>query len=103
MREVARAACAGGLGATAHELLPKFESALLRETTGSVRSALEKNAISKAPEDLISRRLGATTVVNGAHPVLIALDTVQKKNGVVRTLLLNLLRIDDELKVFRQK
>ena len=103
MRAVLRAAAAAGLSKLACEILPRFEEQLLTETRGSVRAGLEKNAISKAPEELISQDLGSTTIVNGAHPVLVSLDTVQKKNGVVATILHNLLRIDDELKVFGEK
>ena len=103
MRQILRAAAAGGLGKVAAELLPTFEQRLVEESQGTTRAGLEKNAISKAPADLISDNLGATTIVNGAHPVLISLDTVQKKNGIVQNLLYNLLRIDDELKVYNQQ
>lgn len=103
MRQVLRAAAAAGLGKVAGELLPRFEEQLLDETTGATRADLQKTAISRAPEDLISGDLGATTVVNGAHPVLVSLDTVAKKNGIVQTLLYNLVRIDDELHVVRQR
>jgi hypothetical protein len=103
MRQILRAATAGGLGKVAREILPGFEPQLVEETHGGVRAGLEKNAISRAPEDLISDQLGSTTIVNGAHPVLVSLDTVQKKNGIVRNLLYGLLRIDDELKVYHQQ
>jgi hypothetical protein len=97
------AAAAAGLGKVAAEVLPSFEAQLLAECSGSMRARLEKTAISRAPEELISENLGATTIVNGAHPVLISLDTVQKQNGIVQNLLYGLVRIEDELKVFNQK
>jgi hypothetical protein len=97
------AAAAAGFGKVAAEVLPKFEAQLVAECCGGVRARLEKTAISRAPEELISDSLGATTIVNGAHPVLISLDTVQKQNGVVQNLLYGLVRIEDELKVFNQK
>lgn len=103
MQMVLHAAAAAGLGKIACELLPKFEEKLIAETFGQVRVELQKLAISRAPEELISDDLGAVTVVNGAHPVLVSLDTVSKKNGVVQSLLYNLVRIDDELQIFRQR
>jgi hypothetical protein len=103
MRDVLGAAAAAGLGKLACELLPRFQQQLVDEAQGSTRTGLEKNAISRAPEDLISDELGAITVVNGAHPVLVSLDTVQKQNGVVKNLLYGLLKIDDELKVYHQQ
>jgi len=98
-----RAAAAAGLGKMAGELLPRFEEQLLTDATGAQRISLQKHAISRAPEDLISDELGATTVVNGAHPVIVNLDTVSKKKGIVQTLLYNLVRIDDEVNVLRQQ
>jgi len=103
IRQVLSAAKSAGLGKVACQLLPKFQDQLIRDTHGSIRVGLEKNAISKAPEDLISDDLGSVTIVNGAHPVLISLDTVQKKNDVVKNLIGNLLRIEDEVKVYSQK
>jgi len=103
MRDVLRAAAVAGLGKVGCEVLPGFEEKLIDETTGGTRAGLKKLAISRAPEELISDDLGATTVVNGAHPVLVSLDTVSKKKGVVQTLLYNLVRIDDELNVVRQR
>jgi hypothetical protein len=103
MRGVLGAAAAARLGKVACELLPRFEEQLIAEATGAQRSGLQKHAISRAPEDLISDDLGATTVVNGAHPVIVSLDTVSKKKGIVQTLLYNLVRIDDELNLLRQQ
>ena len=103
MRQVVRAAAAAGLGKIAGQVLPGFEERLIAECTGSVRAKMEKTAIARAPEELISENLGSTTIVNGAHPVMISLDTVQKKNGVVQNLLNNLLRIDDEVRLYQQK
>lgn len=103
MRDILRAATAAGLGKVAGELLPRFEERLVAEASGAQRTGLTKSAIARAPEELISHDLGATTVVNGAHPVLVSLDTVTKKNGVVQTLLYNLVRIDDEITVARQQ
>lgn len=92
-----------GLGKVAKELLPEFENRLISETYGDIHRRLVKHAISKAPEDLISDDLGNTTIINGAHPVLISLDVVQKKTGEIKNGIHNLLRIDDEVKVFEQK
>ena len=69
----------------------------------SIRLRLEKLAISKAPPDLISEEMGNVTVINGAHPVLVSLDTVQRKTGEIKNGLHNLLRIDDEVKVLHQR
>jgi len=102
-RDLYEAAIGIGLGKTAEELLPEFEKQLIGETYGPTRIRLEKNAICKAPADLISDNLGNITVVNGAHPVLISLDVVQKKTGEIKDGLHSLLRIDDEVKVFEQK
>jgi hypothetical protein len=103
MTALLRAARAAGLGKLACEVLPQFERQLISETHGRVRAGLEKNAISRAPEDLVSGDLGSVTVVNGAHPVMVSLDVLEKKNGIVQNLLHNLLRIDDELTVYGQK
>lgn len=98
------AACVGaGLRKVAEEYLPKFEERLISSTHGTIRVALEKNAIGKAPEEFISSNLGNTTVINGAHPLLVSLDTLQKKTGEIKNGIHNMLRIDDELKVFKQK
>jgi hypothetical protein len=97
------AAVGANLHKMAEEYLPKFQEQLLTEAHGSVRLRLEKQAISKAPEDLISSNLGNVSVINGAHPVLISLDTVQRKTGEIKNGLHNLLRIDDEVKVYNQR
>lgn len=102
-RQVYTAAVGSGFGKIAEEFLPKWETDLIAETHGSVRLRLEKLAISKAPEDLISSDMGNVCVINGAHPVLISLDTIQRKTGEIKNGLNNLLRIDDEVKVFSQR
>lgn len=102
-RQVFIAADGAGMGKVAREYLPQFEERLISETHGSVRTRLEKHAISKAPEDLISSDLGNITIINGAHPVLVSLDTVARKTGEIRNGLQALLRIDDEVKVYHQK
>ena len=102
-RQVYEAAVGSGLGKVAEEYLPDFEEKLIEDTHGSIRSRLIKTAIGKAPEDLVSNELGNTTVINGAHPVLISLDTINRKTGEIRNGLHNLLRIDDEVKVYTQR
>ena len=83
--------------------MPKWQAQLVKDSHGSQRLRLEKLAISKAPADLISDNMGNTTVINGAHPVLISLDTVRRKTGEIKQGLHNLLRIDDEVTVYNQK
>jgi len=102
-RQIYEAASGSGLHKVAEEYLPRFEERLLKEVHGSARLRLEKMAISKAPEDYISDDMGNVTVINGAHPVLISLDTVQRKTGEIKNGLHNLLRIDDEVKVYHQR
>lgn len=102
-RQVYTALCAGGLQKEAAEYLPKFQDALIKETHGEIRTRLEKLAIAKAPADLISENLGNTVVINGAHPVLVSLDTIRRKTGEIRNGLQGLVRIDDEAKVYHQK
>lgn len=98
-----RAAASMGLDKIALELLPVFEKRLIEETHGTLRNRLVKMAIQKAPQELISENLGSRTIVNGANPVMVSLDTVQQKNGIVKNNLANLLRIDDEIKIHSQK
>jgi hypothetical protein len=47
--------------------------------------------------------LGNTNIINGAHPVLVSLDTVNRKTNEIRNGLEGLLRIDDEVKIYHQK
>lgn len=101
--QIYEAAACSGLSKVAGQLLPKFRDRLLSESSGSMRVRLEKLAILKAPESLISNDLGNVTVVNGSHPVLVSLDTVQRTNGVVKNTLSNLVRANDELKVYTQR
>lgn len=98
-----QAASVAGMGKLAKEYFPQFEDRLIRDTHGQVRNRLEKQAISKAPEDLISDDLGNVTVINGAHPVLVSLDTINRKTGEIRNGLQGLLRIDDQVKVYNQQ
>ena len=101
--QVYEASVGVGLGKVAEEYLPKWQDRIVAEAHGSQRLRLEKLAISKAPADLISENLGNATVINGAHPVLISLDTVQRKTDEVKQGLHNILRIDDEVKVYNQR
>lgn len=96
-------AATAGFGKLAGELFPTWQEQLINETSGSMRLQLEKQAIHRAPDDLISSELGNVTVINGAHPVLVSLDTVTRKTGEVKNLINNLLRIDDEVKVYSQR
>lgn len=102
-RQLYVAAAGVELDKLAEEYFPGWEQRLIAEAHGSMRLRLEKMAISKAPEDLISEHMGNVSVINGAHPVLISLDTVQRKTGEIKNGLHNLLRIDDEVKVFTQR
>jgi hypothetical protein len=102
-RQVYEATHGVGLAKIANELLPKFQDKLIADTHGDIRSRLVKHAIAKAPDELISDNLGSTTVINGAHPVLVSLDTIQRKNGEIRNGIKNLLRIDDEVKILNQR
>ena len=92
-----------GLGKIAEKYIPQFEERLIADTHGAARARLMKLAIGKAPENLVSDDMGNTTVINGAHPVLVSLDTVNRKTGEIRNGLHNLLRIDDEVKVYTQR
>jgi hypothetical protein len=102
-RQVYEAAAGSGLGKIAEETLPEFEEKLIEDTHGSTRQRLVKMAIGKAPEDMVSNELGNMTVINGAHPVLVSLDTLNRKTGEIRNGLHNLLRIDDEVKTYTQR
>jgi hypothetical protein len=101
--DVSAAAAGAGLGKVAGEYFPKWHAELVSGTHGEMRNRLEKQAIARAPDDLISENLGNVAIINGAHPVLISLDTVQRKTGEIKQGLNNLLRIDDQVKVFHQK
>jgi len=101
--QVYEASVGAGLGKVAEEYLPAWQDKIVAQSHGTQRLRLEKLAISKAPTDLISDNLGNATVINGAHPVLISLDTVQRKTDEVKQGLHNILRIDDEVKVYNQR
>ncbi|RKX67351.1 MAG: hypothetical protein DRP42_00705 [Tenericutes bacterium] len=97
------AANAAGFGKLAAEILPEFQKALVAETYGPIKTALEKVAIAPAPEELISKNLGNTTIVNGAHPILISLDVLHRKDDRIKVLSTGLTNVNDELKVYGQK
>lgn len=97
------AAAGCGLGKTAAEYFLQWQEDLIEGSHGEMHNRLVKEAIHKAPDDLVSDDLRGVTVVNGAHPVMISLDTVQRKTGEIKNGIHNLLRIDDEIKVFQQK
>ena len=101
--QIFKAAQSANLDVVAAEYLPQFQERLMSEAHGETRNRLEKQAIAKAPDDLISSNLGNTTVINGAHPVIVHLDTVQRKTGEIKNGLHNILRIDDEVKVYTQR
>ncbi|KKM76198.1 hypothetical protein LCGC14_1382540 [marine sediment metagenome] len=103
LSDIQDAVYAAGLGKYAAYMLPEFHQSLIAETHGLQRLELEKVAIAPAPEEYISANLGNTTVVNGAHPVLISLDTLHKRDGKIRALLTGLNRVNDELVVYGQK
>lgn len=102
-RRLYAGAAIAGLGKIASELFPKFEEQLIKDTHGDVHRRLVKQAISQAPADLISDNLGNTTVINGAHPVLVSLDCVQRKTGEIEGFQVGLVRMNDEIKMFQQK
>jgi len=101
--QIYQAAAGAGFGKVAEEYLPKFEDRLIEEVHGDIHRRLVKEAIGRAPEDLISDDLGNMTIINGAHPVMISLDTIQRKTGEIKNGIHNLLRIDDEIKVYTQR
>lgn len=94
---------AAGLSKAASKYFPEWQRQIIDGACGAERTRLEKLAIHKAPDDLISDDLGGVVVINGAHPVLVSLDTVTKKTGEIKNMINNLLRIDDEVKVYRQQ
>jgi len=102
-RDLYTAAGAGDMGKVAAEYFPGWQQRLVDESHGSTRLRLEKQALAKVPDELISNDMGNVTVINGSHPVLVSLDTVQRKTGEVKQGLHNLLRIDDQVKVYHQK
>lgn len=102
-RDLFKAASAAGLRKVAAEYLPKIEEQLIGETYGETRLRLEKTAISKAPDDLVSEDLDNVTVVNGAHPVIVCLDTIKKKTDEVRQGLQGYIKVRDEAGVLRQR
>lgn len=101
--DVFTAAASAGFDKEAGEYFPKWQAQLIEDTHGELKHRLEKQAIARAPEDLISDNLGNVAVSNGAHPVLVSLDTIQRKTGEIKQGLHNLLRIDDQVKIYHQK
>jgi hypothetical protein len=87
----------------AAEYFPKWAQKRIKESHGAAHLRLTKEAIQRAPQDLISNDMGNVAVVNGAHPVMISLDTVQRKTGEIKQGIHNLLRINDEVKVYNQR
>jgi len=100
---VYQAATGAGFGKLAEQYLPLWEDKLIDDSHGDAKRRLVKEAIGRAPEGLISDQLGNMTIINGAHPVMISLDTIQRKTGEIKNGIHNLLRIDDEVKVFTQR
>lgn len=92
-----------GLRKTAESIVGKFEGAVIHDSNNKLRYGLDKVAISKAPEDLISNNLGNMTVINGAHPVMVHFGTVDKKVGEIREGLRGLISVDDEVKILNQR
>jgi len=103
LTDIYTAACGAGFQKEAAAYFPAWYDQLVSGSHGDLRRHLEKQAIGRAPDELISSNLGSMSVINGAHPVLVSLDTVQKKTGEIKQGLHNLLRIDDQLKIYRQK
>ncbi|MBP9824076.1 MAG: hypothetical protein KBF21_07630 [Thermoanaerobaculia bacterium] len=103
MRDVLVASVIAGHAKLAKELLPAFEKRLIADTHGDVRSRLIKQAIAPVADDLISENLGNTTIINGAHPVLVSLDTIQRKTDEIKNGLRGIVRVDDEIKINNQK
>jgi hypothetical protein len=98
-----RAADEAGLGEVAGELLPPCRGAAHRGFPRlHPRSPDEDRHLARArgsdqpqPRQRLSDQRRA--------PVLVSLDTVQKKNGVVKNLLQGLVGIDDEIRIHNQK
>lgn len=105
MQDIYIACDSVGMGKFANEFLQMFEAQLIGETHGSTRIRLEKLAIGKVPDSFLSQgpARSALTVVNGAHPVLISLDTLAKQTDQVEQGLLGYLRLNDEVKIYEQK
>jgi hypothetical protein len=91
-------ACQEGHGDVAMKLFPKFAALLHKETA---KSSLTKIAW-KAPEDLISQEM-PVTVVNGAHPILISLDTLKRYRDQEQEFNFHLWRIDDKNSILSQR
>jgi len=103
MRQVLVASVIAGHAKLAGELIPQFERRLIADTHGDVRARLVKLAIAPVAADLISENLGNTTIINGAHPVLVSLDTIQRKTDEIKNGLRDILRINDEITINQQK
>jgi len=103
LSDIQHAAYAAGFGKIASEILSEFKDRLISETHGRIRANLEKVAIAPAPDDYISNHLGNISVVNGAHPILISLDTLHRQDDTLKQLFTGLTRVNDEVKFYNQK
>lgn len=91
-------ACSEGYGEIAQEYFPKIAEQLQRETA---RAELLKIAW-KAPEDLINFD-APMTIVNGAHPILISLDTLLKYRNDVQQFTGRMSRINDDVTILGER
>lgn len=91
-------ACAEGYGEVAKEYLPKIAEQLQKETG---RAELTKIAW-KAPEELIDYD-APLTVVNGAHPILISLDTLLKYRNDIQQFNGRMSRINDDVTILGER
>lgn len=98
MPEIYAYACSEGYGEIAQEYLPKIAEQLQRETA---RAELTKIAW-KAPEELIDYDV-PMTVVNGAHPILISLDTLLKYRNDIQQFTGRMARINDDVTILGER
>lgn len=96
--EIYAYACAEGYGEVAREYLPKIAEQLQRELG---RAELSKLAW-KAPEELIDYD-APLTVINGAHPILISLDTLLKYRNDVQQFTGRMSRINDDVTILGER
>lgn len=91
-------ACSEGYGEVAQEYLPKIAEQLQKETA---RAELLKIAW-KAPEELINFD-APMTIVNGAHPILISLDTLLKYRNDIQQFTGRMSRINDDVTILGER
>ena len=91
-------ACQMGYGQVAGELFPKFAEQLHRDTA---RKELTKIAW-KAPDELIDYDV-PVTIVNGRHPIMISLNTLQQYLNQEQKFNWHLARINDENTIMSQR